>query len=373
MARYREPYTLLRHKTKRGKIIWYYRLADDPGRVHRSTGKTVKYEAKLYVEEEILGKRRRGGGQTLAEYLDPFFVWDRCPHLRRILPERGATQRYARGQRQSIEKHILPDMIAGIPVNDVTRGDVVSFRSRLIRKGLAGRTVNGVVGILKIAYKEGVFQEILGKDPTLGVGTVRATPRTRGTFTLGELRELFPANSLGPWADFSDYCAFLLAASTGARRGEVLALRWANVRETYIEIAEAWKDINERGIPKGGRARATPFILFPALVRSRLEELRAHVRRADPEDLLFCYVDGSRFGNTWWKRRWREGIKKAGPGYADRNLTPHSFRHTLNSMLRNRGHDPEAIREALGWSTDRSQALYTHFHLRDLHNLVLEE
>jgi integrase len=131
-----------------------------------------------------------------------------------------------------------------------------------------------IVGVLKSVFKEGIFHETLTRDPTQGIGMVKHTPKARGIFTLEELKKLFPEASLGPWASLHDYCAFLLTASTGMRRGEVLALRRGCVRDDHVEIVETWKGLDELGAPKSGKARVTPFILFPDLVRSRLGELR---------------------------------------------------------------------------------------------------
>ncbi len=44
-----------------------------------------------------------------------------------------------------------------------------------------------------------------------------------------------------------------------------------------------------------------------------------------------------------------------------RNIRPHSFRHTLNSILREKGYDPARIRAALGWSSEDVQDGYTHW------------
>jgi integrase len=54
-------------------------------------------------------------------------------------------------------------------------------------------------------------------------------------------------------------------------------------------------------------------------------------------------------------------MEKAGIGREARNIRPHSFRHTLNSILREKGYDPARIRVALGWSGEQVQDGYTHW------------
>jgi integrase len=49
-----------------------------------------------------------------------------------------------------------------------------------------------------------------------------------------------------------------------------------------------------------------------------------------------------------------------------RNVSPHSFRHSLNTLLRDAGQDPAKIRAALGWSQESVQDSYTHWELAHL-------
>jgi integrase len=41
-------------------------------------------------------------------------------------------------------------------------------------------------------------------------------------------------------------------------------------------------------------------------------------------------------------------------------LTPHSFRHTINTLVRNSGHNPAKIRAILGLMDEAIQDNYTH-------------
>ena len=57
----------------------------------------------------------------------------------------------------------------------------------------------------------------------------------------------------------------------------------------------------------------------------------------------------------------------------ERNLTGHSFRHSLNTLLRAKGYSDEKIRAALGWTNAKTQADYAHWntdHLREQADIV---
>ena len=109
MARYRKPYILIPRNLKSGKIVYYYRLPGET--VHHSTGKGSKGQAASYVEREVMPNLNQTD-QTLGEYIEPFFTWDDCPHVRRLLDEnKSITQRYVHDQRKRLEKHITSDHI----------------------------------------------------------------------------------------------------------------------------------------------------------------------------------------------------------------------------------------------------------------------
>ena len=180
------------------------------------------------------------------------------------------------------------------------------------------------------------------------------------TFTEEELKKLFPPTPPGPWKDVYDYAVFLTAATTGMRRGEILALAWEHVhfKEGFIEVEQAWKDRHEMGLPKWNKKRVVPL---PAQLAKTLQQIKEKSKLTQPQDMVFCYKDGSRFGGTWWAKRFTAAMEKAKIGREKRNIRPHSFRHTLNSLLREKGYDPAKIRAALGWSDEQIQDNYTHW------------
>jgi integrase len=55
-------------------------------------------------------------------------------------------------------------------------------------------------------------------------------------------------------------------------------------------------------------------------------------------------------------------IKAAKIDKQDRNLRPHSLRHSLATHLRGYGIDAAQIRAAMGWSSEAIQDNYTHWN-----------
>lgn len=368
--RYREPYTLLRRK---GAKVYYYRLGGDPIRRARSTGKTLKHEAKEYVEQ-LLARGALSADMDLAKFLEPYYGWETCPHVARLRAEKKQVgEQHVRHQRALLDKYVLTDAIAHENVHELRRHHILDFRQRLLAQGLSDRQANRIIGALKTCLKEGVYREELDRDPTAGIGNIRQELAERGVFTQEELRHLFPREGNGPWTDLRAYTAFLVAATVGARRGEILALRWRDVdlTEATLNIEKAWKDDTTLGDPKWGKIRKG--IPIPATTVARLRELHRTSLHVLPDALVFHNGDGSRLSTRWWQTEFRAAIKKANINTEARRLTAHSFRHSLNTILRDQGVPAEKIRATMGWTNEKTQDGYTHFgteHLRAQADLV---
>jgi integrase len=162
-----------------------------------------------------------------------------------------------------------------------------------------------------------------------------------------------------------DYTCFYLAAVTGLRRGEILALRWRHIDfdQLVLTVREAWKGGQEIGPPKWEHNRLVPL---SSRTIDRLVRLQGASIRLGPDDFVFCYDNGPRFGETWWRKRFCAAMEQAGIDWRSRRLTPHSFRHTINTIVRDSGHDPAKIRAVLGWMDEAIQDNYTHWDLDHL-------
>jgi integrase len=266
--------------------------------------------------------------------------------------------------RRALKLYIFDDPIAVVPVGRLKRAHVLDFRQRVLDAKGPG-VANRALSALKTCLREGYFREELSRDPCMGVGKVNVPKREAGTFTAKELEALFPEKKLGPWLDRQDYTCFLLAATTGLRKSEILALRWRAVdfENKTLRVEEAWKSAVELGRPKWNKVRVTPL---PEKTAKALKALRRVSEHVLLDSLVLCYDDGTRLGGTWWSDRFHKAMKAAKTDAKARNLKPNSFRHSLATILADKGQQPEKIRAALGWTNAATQGGYTHWEQTDL-------
>jgi integrase len=143
-----------------------------------------------------------------------------------------------------------------------------------------------------------------------------------------------------------------VALLTGMRRGELLGLKWEQIRNGFIYLTET----------KSGKARQIP-------INDRLAEVFKEVRHGNQlkSTYVFCGSDGKRFIEV--KRSFTSACRKAGI----EAFRFHDLRHTFASQLVMRGASLKAVQELLGHSDLKMTMRYAHLsheHLRDSVNLL---
>ncbi len=148
------------------------------------------------------------------------------------------------------------------------------------------------------------------------------------------------------------YPALLFVFSTGARRGEMLGLRWEDVsfdrREISIRRAITARQLTT---PKSGRSR---IIAMPETLASELFDLLAERRRealargwADTPPWIFCSEAGTAWEERNFERVWyrlRRRAQKAGV----RPLKLHTTRHTWATLALQAGKSVRWVADQLG-------------------------
>lgn len=111
------------------------------------------------------------------------------------------------------------------PLEAVTRADVIAYRDRLVSAGLAARTANQTVKLLRGIYAEAVERGHLGRNPFAGVDSLREVTEDvrRIPFSNADVAALIKE------ADDDWEGMVILAATTGLRLMDAARLKWSNL------------------------------------------------------------------------------------------------------------------------------------------------
>jgi integrase len=122
-----------------------------------------------------------------------------------------------------IRTYALPSL-GGLRVDRVRPAHVEAILDAATAKGLAPRTVRQVRAALSSAFSTAARWGLVAVNPVRATTSPTPAKPDLVTPTAAQLRGIADAAEGTPWA-----VPVLLAATTGCRQGEALALRWANV------------------------------------------------------------------------------------------------------------------------------------------------
>ena len=158
----------------------------------------------------------------------------------------------------------------------------------------------------------------------------------------------------------------------GCRDRAMLELLYA----TGIRVSELIAlDVNDLNLPAGfivcrskGKERSIP--LYPGAIKA-LQDYVQHIRERivtnDEEKALFVNMNGERMTRQgFWKiiKYYQEKAQ------IDKDITPHTLRHSFAVHLLENGADLRSIQEMLGHADISSTQIYTHVvkkHLKDVY------
>jgi integrase len=226
------------------------------------------------------------------------------------------------------------------PLERVHAADVERTVASMRRRGAAPKTINNALTLLGQVFDHGIRKGWCGTNPVRLVDRPAVEQSDEIRFLdQSELEALLRATP-----DPTDRALFLVAAMTGLRQGELLALRWQDVdwaagkirvRRSYVR--GHWTT------PKSRRSsRAVPMADRVA------SELARHFQRSAfqrDEDLVFCHPGkGTVLGHSKLARRFKAALEKAGV----REVRFHDLRHTFATRMAAAGVPMRSLQEWLG-------------------------
>jgi integrase len=331
------------HIRRRGEGSWELKfdLGTNPvtgkreTRYHSFKGTRRQAQAELIrlSAEALKGVYVDASGETISQFLDR---WDRDWASHHVSPK--TAERY----RQLIANQIKPHLGA-TPVQKVKPVHLNALYSKLKESGgiegapLAAQTVGHVHRLLRRIFGHAVQWGVIFQNPAAVVHPPRVQQNEIEVIREDEIKLVL--NALRG-RNLPLYTIATVALATGARRGELLALRWQNIDldagklriEQSLEQTKAGLRFKP---PKSKHGRRT-ITIPPAVVA----DLRAHWKatqeqrltlgmgRSTSTDLVFTMWDGSPRKPNALTNDWLRASMVTG-----RRINLHALRHTHASSL----------------------------------------
>lgn len=376
------------HKRKRdGRTTWRYKFdslgsSRESRRLIEGYGFATKQEAidaeaKRRIEEQEKLELAKAGSpvvaplpKTLALLLQEFFK----QHVDEKLA--GKTR-----ERYHELAAMLDAALLKMPLAEITPLHLNREWKRLLASGghhrktkaarpLSKKTVRNIAGVLSSAFKRAIMWGLATMNPVTN-SEPPVPKKSRGIGLAVEQKDVLIAAASGPWC----LPLFLeMSVGLGARRGEVLALRWSDVVDGRAVIARSLSQTREAGLVfkslKGHEdTEEQRVVKIPEETMAKLEGHRKHqdefrkqfgLDYANGLDLIFANPNGtplrpdsiSATVSALFKR-----LKIPKP----KGGSLHLLRHTLASQMLDSGVPLPVVSARLGHSSIRTTAeIYSH-------------
>lgn len=288
---------------------------------------------------------------TLAEFLAKFLE-DTAKHT--LKPKTYSTYKWL------IEKHVIPE-IGRIKLASLKPHHLQKLYGDKIDSGLSKKTVLHIHSVIRRALNEAIKWGLINNNPCSAVTPPRAEKSIPEVWSIEQAQEFLQAVREHRW-----YTIYLIALTTGARRGEILGLEWENIdfdRKT-VSIQKTVSEISGKpviGKPKTKRSRRK--ISLPDIVIDALKELGGGT------GFVFTTSNNTPITPRNLLRHYYSVLDELDIP----RIRFHDLRHTAATILLTKDVHPKKVQELLGHSSI-TLTLDTYSHvIKGIHSEAAEK
>lgn len=235
----------------------------------------------------------------------------------------------------------------GVDLPDAVTEDVADYIASLTRQGKSPATVTRSLASIKSFYQYLIGKGAVNQNPAKGVSPAKVERKLPQVLTGKEVELFLEQPQCTDLKGYRDRAMLELLYATGIRVSELIDL-----------------DVDDLNLPGSvlkcfskGKERIIP--LYPAAVRALSEyvhNVRPQLVDSVNETALFVNMSGERMSRQGFWKLIKYYQEKAG---IQKDITPHTLRHSFAAHLLENGADLRSIQEMLGHSDISSTQIYS--------------
>ncbi|APJ11569.1 MULTISPECIES: site-specific tyrosine recombinase XerD [Bacillus] len=234
-------------------------------------------------------------------------------------------------------------------INDVTRLHIIHYLKQLKEEGKSSKTSVRHLSSIRSFHQFLLREKVTTDDPSWNIETQKTERTLPKVLSLGEVEKLLDTPNQHTPFDYRDKAMLELLYATGIRVSEMLDLTLADVHLTMGFVRCFGKGRKERIVPIGEAAASA--------IEEYLEKGRSKLLKKQPSDALFLNHHGKKMSRQGF---WKNLKKRAIEAGIQKELTPHTLRHSFATHLLENGADLRAVQEMLGHADISTTQIYTH-------------
>lgn len=233
--------------------------------------------------------------------------------------------------------------------NEVRRVSIIQFLARLKDQGKSPKTLARHIASLRSFHQFLIREKITEQDPTIHIESPKQERSLPKVLSLEEVEALLEAPKLTNEFGFRDKAMLELLYATGMRVSELINLDMSDIHATMGFVRCIGKGNKERIIPIGHTALEA--------IEEYLLNGRVKLQSEHKTDSLFLNHHGNRLTRQGF---WKILKKLSKDARIEKELTPHTLRHSFATHLLTNGADLRAVQEMLGHADISTTQIYTH-------------
>ena len=248
-------------------------------------------------------------------------------------------------------------MYEGMDVLDAQQLNIGSYLSYLEENGRSGATLSRSLASLNNFYSYLVSTGFLEKTPVADVKVERGEKKVPQILSGREIELLLSQPVCVDAKGYRDKAMLEVMYATGIRVTELIEL---NISDVNLDLGI----IKCAGVKK---TRAIP--LYPAALRSLknyLDNVRTSMLADPQEEALFVNVGGVRMSRQGF---WKILKHYQSTAHIEKEITPHTLRHSFAVHLLENGADIGSVQELMGHSDISSTQVYTNLINQKIKNV----
>jgi integrase/recombinase XerD len=281
--------------------------------------------------------------------------------LNYLVVERGLSKNTLESYSRDLNKYINYLEKKGISdIKETSSLDIMSFISTLKESGLATKTTARNLVAIKMFYRFLFNERHIKENPAIKIDSPKTWFNLPNTLTVDEVERLLNKPDMNTALGMRDSAMLELLYATGMRVSELTSssLNDINLEAGYIIVLG--KGSKERIIPIGVQAVKK--------INEYLTDSRKRLLKNSSSSFIFLNRSGKPISRQGF---WKVIKKYAIQAQINKNITPHTLRHSFATHLLERGADLRSVQTMLGHVDISTTQIYTHVtreRLKKLHS-----
>lgn len=242
-------------------------------------------------------------------------------------------------------------------------GDFENFLKHLGNFGLDVRSQARMLSGIKSFYKYLLMEDLIVKNPTELLEAPKLDRKIPAVLSFNEIQRILAAIDLSEPQGTRNRAMLETLYACGLRVSELITLRISNLFLDVGFVKVLGKNNKERLVPIGEEA-VRHIVHYLENDRRKLKTIHK-----DHENILFLNRRGKGLTRVFVFLIIKELAKIAG---IQKNISPHTFRHSFATHLIEGGADLRAVQDMLGHESITTTEIYTHLDTEFLKETILQ-